>query len=388
MDYLFVLGKAGPICQAELESVLRKEQVGFKKIFSDKEIYHLTVNSFFDANYLISLLGGTVKISQVVDQTEAAEKLPDILFRLVSENEKQSHGKLTFGLSVLGNFSFLDLKVLSGQIKQRLQERGIKARFVLPTEDRILSSVVVQKQKVLEFIIAFEKNQLVLARTLTVQNFQEWARQDFGRPAFDPKSGMLAPKVARMMVNLLSQKEGTILDPFCGSGTILMEALLVSYPVLGSDQSQEAIFNTEKNLNWLSAAYPERHFSFKLIKSEATSLSQKLKHASIGAIVTEPYLGPAIRKENINKIRQNLDNIVLGLEKLYRGCLRDWLAILKPGAEVILALPSFKFTPKEIFVKKTIDTCENLGYTLLAGPYQYSRPQAVVVRNIFKLVKK
>ena len=80
---------------------------------------------------------------------------------------------------------------------------------------------------------------------------------------------------------------------------------------------------------------------------------------------------------------QYVKNIIKGLEKLYIGCLRDWHKVLKKGGVVVMALPVYNINGKTYFVKKVIDMCEMLGYTTLAGPIEYSRPQAVVKRNFF-----
>jgi len=54
------------------------------------------------------------------------------------------------------------------------------------------------------------------------------------RPFFSPIS--LHPKLARALVNLSAIKKGeTILDPFCGTGGILIEAGLIGARVIGSD---------------------------------------------------------------------------------------------------------------------------------------------------------
>ena len=90
--------------------------------------------------------------------------------------------------------------------------------------------------------------------------------------------------------------------------------------------------------------------------------------------------GKPVEKQDI------LDNIK-GLEKLYIGVLRDWYKILIDGGIVVMVLPEIYFSGRAFFVKKVVDTCENLGYTLTQGPYPYSRPQAIVRRQIYVFKK-
>ena len=59
------------------------------------------------------------------------------------------------------------------------------------------------------------------------------------KPYRDMRRGMLPPKLARSLVNLAigakSPSDMTILDPFCGTGTVLMEAMLLGTHVVGTD---------------------------------------------------------------------------------------------------------------------------------------------------------
>ena len=82
-----------------------------------------------------------------------------------------------------------------------------------------------------------------LGRTETVQDFKTYRLRDIGRPRRNAKRGMLPPKLARMMINIASPKHNdTILDPFCGSGTIIHEAFLLGYKnIIGSDISEKAV---------------------------------------------------------------------------------------------------------------------------------------------------
>ncbi len=383
-EYLFVLGKAGALCQAEAEAVLKKEKTGFKVCFNSPEILHLITSPTLDAGHLIGVLGGTVKIGLVVNTKTDKNKMVEEVVKLLSHEETEN--KLIFGLSGYGDIRPNEINHWSIGIKEELEKKQFKARFVLPREGQSLSSVVVNKQKVSEIIIANEAGKFVLAKTLFVQDFEDWGKRDFQRPAPDPSRGMLPPKVARMMVNLSSSK-AAILDPFCGAGTILAEGMMLGLNVLGSDQSQQAVEKAGKNLEWLKENYKLLSSKLQLFQIDATHISEKLPADSVDAIVTEPYLGPMVQFGRLDLKHKTLENVVLGLDKLYLGCLRDWRKVLKAGGRIVIALPSFRVGGKEIFVKKALDTCENLGYTLLAGPYQYSRLQAVVIRNIYILEK-
>src|SRR3989344_6013764 len=124
-----------------------------------------------------------------------------------------------------------------------------------------LSSVAVTTQATSgDICLIATKDGILAGRTEAVQDFEAWSKHDFGRPSRDAKSGMLPPKLARLMVNLSGvQPEGSaILDPFCGSGTILMEAALMgSKAVIGSDISKKAVADTGRNMEWMRHAFPD-----------------------------------------------------------------------------------------------------------------------------------
>ncbi len=309
-----------------------------------------------------------------------------------------------------------------------LEESGNHVRFVESKQGDELSSVVVEKQHVTELLIAKDGDRYVIAMTDVVQDFEEWNKRDYARPYADPKSGMLPPKVARMAVNLAayhasfwqastrasrqtrlprltvarpeSQSDagqilvtpGTasktghkvLLDPFCGMGTILSEALLLGCKVIGSDQSEAVIDKARKNIAWLKTVYPEvSNIPSEFITEDATHIGNHVKHVSIDAIVTEPFMG----KQDSRIDEEKVKNIIKGLEKLYIGCFKEWYKLLKPGGVLVIALPEYVIKDTLFAVKKVVDNCENLGYTRLVGPIAYSRPHAIVRRNFYVFQK-
>jgi tRNA (guanine10-N2)-dimethyltransferase len=97
------------------------------------------------------------------------------------------------------------------------------------------------------------------------------------RPALHPSS--MHPKLARAAVNLSGIRKGTLLDPFCGSGGILIEAGLMGLSIKGHDIDGKMIEMAKTNLQH----YGIKKFSLK--KLDATKLSGKY-----AAIVTDlPY---------------------------------------------------------------------------------------------------
>ena len=58
-------------------------------------------------------------------------------------------------------------------------------------------------------------------------------------------------RLVSIMINLLGQPKGkTIVDPFCGTGTFLIEGLIKNFNVVGIDNSKEMIEASNKNVSW------------------------------------------------------------------------------------------------------------------------------------------
>ncbi len=338
---------------------------------------------------VLRALGGTVKIAQHVGnvKTLTAENLLPFLI-------KEAIGThITFGVSGYGGIKVP--AALAATVKKMLQQRGLSARFIETKHDEALSSVVITKQQVVEVVVLAHDGEITVGVTRAVQDFEDWNKRDFGRPGIDPKTGMLPPKVARMIVNIaLGKRQSdaytpTVFDPYCGVGTVLSEALMLGVNAVGSDISETAVRKAKKNLEWLRREYPEvAPLYSNIFVSDATHVSRVLTPASVDAIVTEPYMGETVEGKNLVHLTpERVKNILKGLEKLYIGSLREWVTIVKPHARIVMAMPSYAIGRGIFGVKKVVDRCESLGYTLLTGPIEYSRPQAVV-RRMFYVFQK
>ena len=82
-----------------------------------------------------------------------------------------------------------------------------------------------------------------------VDTSQYQQRRVHHRPFFSPIS--LHPKLARGLVNLAGVRKGdTVLDPFCGTGGILLEAGLLGAYVIGNDVEKKMIEGCKKTLEF------------------------------------------------------------------------------------------------------------------------------------------
>lgn len=95
--------------------------------------------------------------------------------------------------------------------------------------------------------------------------------------------GNFSPYVPRNIIMKYSQKYDTVLDQFCGSGTTLIEAKLLSRHSIGVDINKTAIDISKKNLDFKY----DNETSHTLIQGSALDLSQ-IESYSIDLICTHP----------------------------------------------------------------------------------------------------
>lgn len=388
MLYYFILGKNPILSKAEIEAVLAGLEYRTKNIEHRNNILILEAEKELDVNWLNNRLGGTIKIGKILGKVENLENFEDKFFDLI----KFGQGKVYFGFSLYNLGRKAPLKQLSRklepvamEIKRKLrEEKNINSRWVT-SKDLELSSVIVKKNKLLENgaeICFFAKDsEIIIGQTLAVQPFEEFGARDYARPGRDDVSGMLPPKLARIMVNLTQAKDdATILDPFCGSSTILQEALLMGYKnLIGSDNSKKAIEDSKQNLDWLAEKYHLDISDIKLLDLSVESLEKKYAENSIDTIITEPYLGPALKgSEGIKQI----DIIIKELDALYFSAFEQFKKILKPNGKIIIVFPIFQINNQS--KRLTIfEKVQQLGFKVLnIDDLIYWRPKQFIWRDI------
>lgn len=348
MKYAFVLGREPALSTAEIIAALRTADAGFEPktaVFSPSVMLAETQKPL-DADFF-HMLGGSIKMAEVLGVS--AKNLEDDLFNVLNG---MGAGSLDFGISLYSldrepdkTYRSMErgLKALSLTLKKRLKEDGRSVRAVLP-EGAALTSVQVDKNKLIEkgaeIVLLVGQGAMRIATTVAVQAFEDFSARDFGRPAFDAKSGMLPPKLARMMVNLAgAPKDEPLLDAFCGSGTILTEAADLGYrKLIGSDISERAVADTKTNCAWIVRERGLQNVNLNVFMSDVKDLPDKLPEGGVSAIVSEPFLGPPLRGDESD---QKIHFTYLELMGLYRRAFNAFSKVLKPGGKVVFVFPVF-----------------------------------------------
>ncbi len=324
-------------------------------------------------------LGGTIKTVSLLE--ELADDSQETVQEAIAAHF--THGPTTKNIAI-GEWGRDHLPALNiFGIKRALQEAGYKVRFREGNRYG-LGGAVLAHHNVTEFIILFWQEAWWLGQTAAISNPDFWTTRDREKPFTDHKRGMLAPKVARMLVNLTVGEEQPsdttlLFDPFCGTGTVLLEARTMGYSVLGSDADMKAIEGTRQNLEWQSEQEPTTQaVSFTLQTSDATSIVPPNPKA-VRYIVTEPFLGKP------KPVPEQLPNIIRGLEKLYWGTFKNWAKWLEDGTKITIILPKFQTNQKETDFANLIDKIGQIGYSTQSGSWEYAHSDAVVKRQILTL---
>jgi tRNA (guanine10-N2)-dimethyltransferase len=388
MKYFFVLGNHPALSIAELYGKLSITSGQYLA----PDIFVAEIEENIEARNLIKSIGGTIKIGRIIETlSNKSNDIFEASLELFAQVKKT--GKFNFGISLYGNAK-IDGKRIGLALKQELKNQGVSCRFVVSRE-KTLSSVVVEQNKLLtsgqELVYIVQGSNIILGVTEAVQLFKELSARDYGRPARDDRSGMLPPKLAQMMINMSeAKKKDMLLDPFCGSGTILTEAMLMGYEnIIGSDISSKAIEDTRKNITWILEKTHNKTEP-KLQVTDARQLSKFIKKESATAIVTETYLGPQRGEIDFKKVSGELTS-------LYNQTIKEIFFVLKKGGRAVIALPAFiiasrpKLLSIEIKPLHPVDIIPadihiQTGKTE-RGTFLYGRPDQRVWREIIILEK-
>jgi tRNA G10 N-methylase Trm11 len=393
--YSFILGHSSELSLVEIRSVLNFQNINFDIIHSNSKFLILETEEELDAKNLNNILGGIIKIGKLeffIDKLDNSENLISSFVEIVKRNCSLDK-KVKFGFSLYEKNKNIEKFIykLSMGVKKYFKTEKISSRIVT-SKNIDLSAVIVEKEHLID--LGFDMQVLnvdgrfYFLRTLAVQDFARFNALDYDRPCVDSKSGMTPPKLAKIMLNLVNNK-GIVLDPFCGSGTILLMAAELGFQkIIGSDISEKAILDSKENLEW----YEER-FNCKMnkyiFKADVKNLLQEgIEKDSIDCVVSEGYLGQPLRgHEDFSFIQEQISD----LKDLYLESFKTFKSLLKAGGCVIITLPIFVIDNRENHLE-IIKEIENIGFkeeSLLENNKNliYKREGQRVYRNVVKFIK-
>ncbi len=131
------------------------------------------------------------------------------------------------------------------------------------------------------------------------------------KPFFRP--GAILPRIARSLVNVAGIRHGVVLDPMCGTGTILVEAGLMGLEFFGIEAYKKIAEGCKLNLTYYG-------LPVNVVVGDVKNIV--LKNQCVDGIVTDfPYL----------QSTKSLGR----LEELYINAFEEFNRVLKKGSRVV-----------------------------------------------------
>ncbi|MDH5483066.1 MAG: THUMP domain-containing protein [Candidatus Bathyarchaeota archaeon] len=216
---------------------------------------------------------------------------------------------------------------LERRLGKVILDKAEKAKVDLEKPDKVFLGVLTEEK-------------LILGQKLgeiSPKSFVE--RRPRKKPFFHPSA--MPPKLARCMVNLARPKVGELVfDPFCGTGSMLIEAALIDCHVLGLDIQKRMVKGSLEN------------FAYFNINSEGIIVADARDPpiARTDCVVTDPPYG-----RSATTFRRTTAQLV-------KEVLMAASALLKKGQRVCIA------APKTLEIQHTGTT---LGYKHLESHFVY-----------------
>ncbi|MCS7134904.1 MAG: DNA methyltransferase [Candidatus Aenigmarchaeota archaeon] len=351
MEYCFILGKNHALSISEIIHYLKNREINFKLLEFKKDYAIISIENIA-ITHLINDLGGTIKIGKYISK--------DFQFRDVFNKYEE---KVRIGLSVYpNNRKFYE--ELKQNIKTQFKEYKVKYKIVSSgyTNTTSLKHFEVTKKLLKnngkEIIVIRSENSQKIFLTISVHNPFEFKKRDVERPKQRPIFS-IPPRLAKILINLAAKPGDVLLDPFCGIGTILQEALIMGIKPIGIDKDNKCVQWSKENIEWIRKIYSITS-NADIFEGDATKLSEYFENESIDCIVTEPYLGPPLK---FKPTKKEAEEIIKNLEKMYAEFLCQSYNILKRNAKVSIVFPNF-LTKDGFEVKVDIEKlCQLSGFS-------------------------
>lgn len=385
--FIAILGRQPAIGMAELE-----------RVFGDVTWFSDTTALVRTDSMDIEKLGGVIKAGRVVaelprgDWRQASMKLVQAYRQAWAGH----NGKITLGISAYGfDVGARDVQKTGIILKSKLKESGVSLRMV-PNDDAALGSATshhnklgLSDNKVELLVVRGKGGKIIIAESVGAQNITALAKRDQGRPARDAFVGMLPPKLALTMLNLAGVKPNMrVLDPFCGTGVVLQEGLLLDYTVSGSDLNPKMVDYTLRNIDWIKKIKDSG--TVDIVRQGDAMDFEWIEAKTLDAIVCETYLGQPFSAPpsptKLTEVRGNCDHIISAF-------LKNIGRQITPGTQLCIAVPSWRDAQGNFTHLPLINKLEQLGYkqhelkNVRSSELLYYREDQVVARELLILEK-
>jgi tRNA (guanine10-N2)-dimethyltransferase len=307
MELVFLLlGNNPSLPFSECESILESNNVPFKEIKRLDQV--LIISAPIDACRVVAEQAGMVRRACLL-LTKCKKTREHILNAIrnldLEEILKEQTSFAVRVKGVRGHSRGLNTTELEKEIGARINESAKWARVDLETPDVLFFTIITNDTAL--FCLSIEE--------IEEKGFGQ--RRPGLRPFFHPSS--MHPRLARAMVNLSRVRPGSrFLDPFCGSGGILLEAGMIGCELVGVDIDPVMSNGSKENLRALGIQ------SSNICVADARKIPLK----EIDSIATDPPYG----RSSSTKGSQ--------IFMLVEASLQEMASILKLQGRICISVPS------------------------------------------------
>lgn len=407
-----ILGRQPRLGLAELESLYgaaKINPIGERAVIVDVDPCLLA----FDR------LGGSTRFCKLLTilDTTSWQQIEKFLLQTAPDHSlRMPEGKMTLGLSLVGfEESVGRIEATGLSLKKVIRKTGRPVRLVPNKQPELNAAQIIHNgltsETGWELVFVKDGGRTVIAQTVKVQDIEAYTARDRLRPYRDAKVGMLPPKLAQILINLgsgligddklqnicdipadkpipLTVLDQKLLDPFCGTGVVLQEAMLMGYGVYGTDLDQRMVDYSLRNAQWLIGHFPVSGENTRYEKADATT--HDWPH-EFDFVASETYLGRAFTNQpSAEVLAQTIAETNLILKKF----LKNIHARVTPGTRLALAVPAWQIKPGSFKNLPLVDSLSDLGYNLISFEHAgdedliYYRSDQIVARRLLVITRK
>lgn len=312
----FLLGRNPELSRAEIYAYLEARNKKYKEIIFEDNKLLIETEKEID----IQKLGGTIHAGKGF--FEGSPKELENYEKEIIPSDKFSYGIFTNNEEIIETikYKFKQEKkkamLRHGRRKIKIQETEETAN--LPNADFYIFAIQT-------------KNTIILGTTNQEYNYEEIKKRDMEKPN-RRESLAISPRLSKILINLAQLKDNDLmLDPFCGVGGIIQEALIKKINCYGIDKDPKAISQAKQNLIWLKQKYQIKS-KYELESNDA----QHTPNKQFDGIATETPLGETIRKKPGKKKSRE---IIQKFERNIIPVLKQLKKVKKPKAKIAITFP-------------------------------------------------
>ena len=223
----------------------------------------------------------------------------------------------------------------AGEFKNNLAQDGTSELKLRDLAKNVLSKSD-NRVEGLDVVVHCGYGKKLYGYTEYISDVSGFERRDFARSYQDPTT-TVGPRIARVLVNLCSLQSGsTLLDPFCGLGTILQESMMCGYNSVGVDISQANVRKCFSNLEWFRSEFRiSPKLWYRVIRADSTELVAD-DIPPVHGIATEPLLVP---KFETNPTSMKAEEILRDVRMKYQELIRAFARLIRSNQKAVVVAP-------------------------------------------------